>query len=193
LLLAADQAFDQSMSAIPLGMKIPGVHWQIQCTVHPRIAEITAGLVRTSLDLRPVEAARSDAYGYESTMEMIQQVKQTTGRDVVLHFTALEMDNDPGCSVGTSMAEALVFWVSHGASDHDIQHKGENALACVGGPEPPDSPDNRNWGRIRNVFSHAPYRGFTLLRLVNDGCDPWQTDKNDYAAFVTDFVVPASR
>jgi beta-amylase len=173
LLLAADQAFDQSMSATPLGMKIPGVHWQIQCTVHPRIAEITAGLVRTSLDLRAVGAARSDSYGYKSIMETIQQVKQTAGRDVILHFTALEMDNDPGCAVGTSMAEALVFWISHGASDHGIQHKGENALACVDGPEAPNSADDRNWGRIRNAFSNAPYQGFTSLRLVNDGCNPW--------------------
>jgi beta-amylase len=190
LLLAADGAFDQALGGAPLGMKIPGVHWQIQCALHPRIAEITAGLVRTSLDLGTTEAARADAYGYESTMEMIERVKRTAGRDVILHFTALEMDNDPSCAVGTSMAEALVFWISHGASDHGIVHKGENALACVGGPEPPGSPDNRDWGRIRNAFSHAPYRGFTLLRLENGGCDPWRTDKGDYAAFIDNFAMP---
>jgi hypothetical protein len=87
------------------------------------------------------------------------------------------------------MAEALVFWISQGAADHGITHKGENALACVNGPEPPGSPDDRNWGRIRNAFTHAPYRGFTMLRLVETGCNPWQTDKDDYADFIDDFVV----
>jgi hypothetical protein len=99
------------------------------------------------------------------------------------------MDNDPGCPAGTSMAEALVFWISHGASDHNIVHKGENALACVNGPEPPGSLDDRNWARIRNAFSHAPYRGFTLLRLETSGCNPWQTGKSDYASFIDDFVM----
>ena len=188
VLLAADTAFGGAFGAIPLGMKIPGVHWQMKCTPHPRIAEITAGLVRTSFDLRPVDAARSDAFGYRSTMEMVDQVKQSAGRDVVLHFTALEMDNDPGC-VGTSMAETLVFWISHGAADHGITHKGENALACVDGPEPAGSPDDRNWGRIENAFIHAPYRGFTLLRLVETDCNPWQTDRNDYANFISTYVV----
>ena len=79
VLLAADTAFGGAFSSIPLGMKIPGVHWQIKCTPHPRIAEITAGLVRTSFDLRPVDAARSDAFGYRSIMEMIDQVKQACG------------------------------------------------------------------------------------------------------------------
>jgi hypothetical protein len=187
VLLAADGAFTGAFDSIPLGMKLPGVHWQLKCTPQPRVAEVTAGLVRTSLDLRPVDAARADAYGYRDVMEMLAEVKQTAGRDLVLHFTALEMDNDPGC-VGTSMAEALVFWISQGAADHGITHKGENALACVNGPEPPGSPDNRNWGRIRNAFTHAPYRGFTMLRLVEGGCNPWQTDKNDYASFIDDFV-----
>jgi hypothetical protein len=188
VLLAAGSAFGGAFTSIPLGMKLPGVHWQIKCTPQPRIAEITAGLVRTTFDLRPVDAARVDAYGYRSILEMLRQVKQAAGRDVILHFTALEMDNDPGC-VGTSMAEALVFWISQGAADHGITHKGENALACIDGPEPPGSLDNRNWGRIRNAFTHAPYRGFTMLRLVQTGCNPWQTDKNDYAAFIDDYVV----
>ncbi len=187
VLLAADAAFGGGLASIDLGIKLPGVHWQIKCTPHPRIAEITAGMVRTSLDLAPTDAARPDAHGYKSIMEMIDQVKQAAGRNVVLHFTALEMDNDPGC-VGTSMAEALVFWISHGAADHDITHKGENALACVGGPEPPGSPDDRNWDRIKNAVTFAPYSGFTLLRLVETGCNPWQTDRDHYAGFIATFA-----
>jgi hypothetical protein len=195
ILLEANNAFDQSMRSVPLGVKIPGVHWQMKCVEHPRIAEITAGLIRTTLDLSPTAAARVDSYGYKSILEMLQTVKQATGREVILHFTALEMDNDPACPLApseganTSMAEALVFWISQGATDHGLVHKGENALACVGGSEAPGDPDNRSWERIRNVYSNAPYRGFTFLRLVGTGCG-WQFDKDHYASFIAEFVQP---
>jgi len=115
---------------------------------------------------------------------MIAAVKQQTGRDIILHFTAAEMDNDPACGPGNSMAQALVFWISQGAEDRHIQHKTENALACV--ETPPD--DDRTWGSIRNVFSHAPYQGFTFLRLTSAGCNPWQVDKDQYQAFIRDYV-----
>jgi hypothetical protein len=61
LLLAANAALDGAMATVPLGMKIPGVHWQMACTPTPRIAEITAGLVQTTLNLQPVPEARADA------------------------------------------------------------------------------------------------------------------------------------
>ncbi len=183
LLLAAAATFDGPWAEVPLGMKIPGVHWQMMCTPTPRIAEITAGLVQTSLNLQSVGEARSDAFGYKAIIDMVSNVKAQVDRDVVLHFTALEMDNDANCGLGTSRAEALVFWISHGAEDRGITHKGENALACVGGPEP-GSPDNRSWDKIQNTFDHAPYSGFTLLRLTNKGCAPWSHDKGHYRAFI---------
>lgn len=189
LLVAAADALDGPFKAVPLGMKIPGVHWQIKpCAPHPRIAEITAGLVQTTLDLRPESAARADAYGYKRILDMIADVKNRTGRDVVLHFTAAEMDNDPACGDGNSMAEALVFWISQGAQDRNIRHKSENALACVAKPG-----DDRTWESVRNVFSNAPYRGFTLLRLVDRGCpddpagSPWGTDQAAFASFIGDY------
>jgi hypothetical protein len=117
LLIAADAAFSGPFQSIPLGMKIPGVHWQMMsCAAHPRIAEITAGLVQTTLDLRPVEQARGDAYGYKRIVDMVADVSSRTGRDVVLHFTAAEMDNDSACGTSNSMAEALVFWIAQAAA-----------------------------------------------------------------------------
>ena len=185
VLLAADQSLGGTMDKIPLGMKIPGVHWQMMaCATRPRIAETTAGLVQTSLNLSPTPQARPDAYGYKRILEMVSEVRGLAGRDVILHFTAAEMDNDPACGDGNSMAEALVFWISEGAQDRGIRHKGENALACVDTPR-----DDRHWEAIRNVYSNAPYRGFTLLRLSNGGCNPWQTDKAAYEAFIKDYDV----
>ena len=185
VLVAADGAFGGTFKAIPLGMKIPGVHWQMKaCAPHPRIAEITAGLVQTTLDLD----ARADAYGYQRILDMIADIKNQTGRDVILHFTAAEMDNDPACGDGNSMAEALVFWISQAAQDRNIHHKSENALACVAKPG-----DDRNWESIRNVFSNAPYQGFTLLRLVDHGCpgdpagNPWGIDRANFTSFIKDY------
>jgi len=190
LLLAAHNAFDGAMRSIPLGMKIPGLHWQMQCSEHPRIAEITAGLIQTSLNYN---ARHPAAFGYKNIMDMIADVKISTNREIILHFTALEMDNDANCGVGTSLAEALVFWISQAAEDRGITHRGENALGCVNDPEDPTSADNRSWDRIRNVFTYALYSGFTFLRLTNAsgefGCIPWNSvDKERYREFIKDYV-----
>jgi len=193
MLLAAHDALDGPLQSIPLGMKIPGIHWQMQCTRHERIAEVTAGLIPASLD---PQAHQSDAFGYKRVMEMIAEVKRATQREVILHFTALEMDNDPNCEIangGTSMAEALVLRISQAAKDHGITHRGENALGCVG-DEDPNTDDNRSWDRIGKAFTHASYSGFTFLRLTrrpNRGCVPWNADDQErYHAFIHKYVSP---
>jgi hypothetical protein len=184
LLLAADETLVGAMEGIPLGAKLPGINWQMMSCgpdPRPRIAEITVGLVRTSLDL----SERSDAYGYAPIMDMLADVKQQIGRDLILHFTAAEMDNDAVCGEGGSQAKTLVFWISQAAQDRKITHKSENALACVDTPG-----DDRSWDHIRNVFTHAPYKGFTLLRLTHTGCNPWGVDKAQYQGFIRDFPPP---
>lgn len=174
-------------SSLPMGMKIPGVHWQMQNTPTPRLAEIAAGVVQSSLDLN----AEPDAYGYKGILDMVAQAKNDTQREIVLHFTAAEKGDDKeDCPVdqnrtNTSMAEALVFWISHGAAHHNITHKVENANECVGHSNGPC--DAHSWEHIASVFEFAPYSGLTFLRLTKTGCDPWDTDKNDYAKFINTF------
>ena len=77
-----------------------------------------------------------------------------------------------------------MFWISQAAQDCNIHHKSENALACVAKPG-----DDRNWESIRNVFSNAPYQGFTLLRLVDHGCpgNPWGIDRANFTSFIKDY------
>jgi beta-amylase len=195
VLLDAHQALDGPMQAIPLGMKIPGIHWQLQCTPHPRMAEVTAGLIPTNLNQ---QAHRPEAFGYRKVMEMIAEVNRSIHpREVILHFTALEMDNDAHCGIGnggTSMAAALVLWVSQAAAKHGITHRGENALGCVG-DEDLNTDDNRSWGHIENAFTHASYSGFTLLRMTSRrdewGCVPWNAvDKERYRTFIQRYVSP---
>ena len=175
-------------SSVPLGMKIPGVHWQMENTPTPRLAETAAGVIQTSLDLNAEPVARKDAYGYKGILDMVAQAKNDTQREIVLHFTAAEKGDDQlNCPIGqnTSMAEALVFWISHGAADRGITHKVENANACVGHSNGPC--DAHSWEHISNVFEFAPYSGLTFLRLTKNGCDPWDTDKNDFANFINTF------
>lgn len=174
VLHAAHDAFNGPMAGVPIGMKIPGVHWQIKdCAWRPRIAEITAGLIQTSIN----HNRRPGAYGYANIMNMINEVKTNTGREVILHFTALEMENDGNCSDDSSMAEALVFWISHGAQDRALTLRGENALAA-------GIKTDSGWERIENAFRWAPYSGFTLLRI-----NEWNnTAKDRYQDFILHFV-----
>jgi beta-amylase len=176
-------------ASVPLGMKIPGVHWQMQNTTTPRLAEIAAGLVQSSLDLESEPVARKDAYGYKGILDMVAQAKEDAKREIILHFTAADKGNDDqqSCPINrnTSRAEALVFWVSRGAADRDITHKIENANPCVGHAN--DACDSHSWEHISNVFEFAGYSGLTLLRLTKKGCDPWDTDKDDYGSFIAKF------
>lgn len=189
ILLAADAAFAGGLRRVPLGMKIPGIHWQIKaCSARPRIAEITTGLLQTRLDLRPIAAARRDAFGYKAILDMVAEVKRRAGRDVIVHFTAAEIDDDAACGPGgNSLAQSLVLWISQGSVDRDLTHKAENALACVDNPG-----DDRSWANIRTVFRRADYTGFALLRLsgkpdCGEALSPWEADRRAYAGFIRDF------
>ncbi len=117
-----------------------------------RSAEIAAGLIPSDLDL----SSDDTGHGYQSIME-VAAAYQYLSRGVVLHFTCLEMDNDPD-GEGQSLAQDLVFWVSQEADRQGVPIKGENALA--GGV----TQDN-GWDNIENAFSWASYSGLTVLRI----------------------------
>ena len=139
------QAFNGAMDAIPIGIKIPGVHWQMTNTDQPRTAEICAGLINTDL-------ARANDHGYSPLLAM---VKESSAR---LHFTCLEMNNHQADS--TSLAQDLVFWIAQGASKIDLHIGGENAL--------PGGMDSRQfWDNIKNAILWGPYDALTILRIDN--------------------------
>ncbi len=190
MLKAADNVFDGEYDAIPIGMKMPGIHWQMQCTKTPRIAEITAGLVQAG-SYPPLSVENDDdSYGYAPLFEMIHSLKEEiNGRDIILHFTALEMDNDIACHMeqpiyGTSRAEMLVYWISQNAKDKGITLRGENALQWVGEPDNPYG-ENRSWVKISNAIRYGYYSGFTFLRLWNR--ESWEYDKKNYEDLIRAF------
>lgn len=138
-----ESAFDDSMDGIALGIKIPGVHWQMTGNT-PRIAEISAGLINHEFD------ADNNGHGYYPITSMIQSHSNS-----ILHFTCLEMSNNPSQS---SLAQDLVFWVAKAAEDKGVVIKGENALS--GGND-----GSAYWDNIDNAMTWASYKGLTVLRM----------------------------
>ena len=139
-------------SGIPLGIKIPGIHWQMSSPTMPRSAEITAGLISTDNDI----FSETTGYGYFRIIEMIKHAN-TEHRPVVLHFTCLEMDNNPS-TPNYSQAKNLVFWVDQAAKSQNIEIMGENALSS-------GVKNERGWDNIDNAIRWGSYRGLTTLRL----------------------------
>ncbi|MFQ6170443.1 family 14 glycosylhydrolase [Oryzobacter sp. R7] len=151
MLDAVAGALGTSFAGVPLGYKIPGVHWAMTNPSYPRAAEVAAGLVQTSIDMN----AGATGHGYTKVVSLATQVNTT--RQVILHFTCLEMSNEYS-SPAYSGAQDLVFWVAQHAQSKGVAIKGENALA--GGVA-----TSAGWDNIVNAFDYAPYVGLTVLRV----------------------------
>jgi hypothetical protein len=148
---AVSSALGTSFANAPLGYKIPGVHWAMTNPSFPRAAEVAAGLVQTSVDMN----AAGTGHGYTKVVGLAKQI--TTARQVILHFTCLEMSNTYSAPA-YSGAQDLVFWVAQHAQSLGVPIKGENALA--GGVA-----TSAGWDNIVNAFDYAPYVGLTVLRV----------------------------
>lgn len=169
-------AFDGAFADIELGMKIPGIHWKMSSGDNTqRSAEIAAGLIPSDIDLN----ATNTGHGYADIVG-VPASYQNLARGVVLHFTALEMNDDPYGS-GQSLAQSLVFWVAEEAEAQGVPIKGENALA--GGVT-----SDTGWNNIENAFDYASYSGMTVLRInqVTTG----GTGQYRYTNFINNYLVP---
>ena len=149
LIQAAIDAFDNQMGGIEIGIKIPGIHWTMGDPNYPRLAELTAGLIRSSTD----NWVPSTGHGYDS----IVSAAAGWSRHINLHFTCLEMGNE-NYAPAYSRAQDLVFWVADAASRAGVSIKGENALA--GGVT-----THAGWNNIENALTWASYSGLTVLRM----------------------------
>ncbi|MBF7073327.1 family 14 glycosylhydrolase [Glaciecola sp. MH2013] len=157
MLTIADKAFSGDFKDISLGYKIPGIHWQIpesaQTIPNARSAEIAAGLIPASS-----QYDHSNAMGYSNILSIASDFSKTYGREVIVHFTALEM-NDNAHAPAHSMAKSLVRWVAKGAQDLNLIIKGENALAA-------GVYSVRGWNNIKDALS-LHYSGITVLRITD--------------------------
>jgi len=177
MLETAHESFSGAFATVPLGIKIPGVHWQMASTAsHPRIAEITAGQIRTSADY----SSSASGHGYGATVAMVHRFHNI--RAVNLHFTALEMDNCEemqACQDNFSQAKALVFWVAQAADANQVTIKGENALA-------EGVKSDHGWDNIENAFTWASYNGLTVLRIGEVTDSP--TGRARYQRFIAHYA-----
>ena len=165
------RALGRDFPEADVGYKVPGIHWSMTNPAHPRAAEVTTGLIQTSVDLD----SWATGHGYQRIVELANRFDGGP-REVVLHFTALEMD-DQDVPPQYSLAQTLVEWVGDHAYRAGVGLKGENALA--GGVQ-----SDEGWDNIAEAFATWGYLGLTVLRM-NDVASG--TGATRYAEFIATY------
>ena len=167
-----------SFPTAKIGYKFPGVHWAMTNPAYPRAAEVAAGLIQTSVDFN----ADASGHGYANIVGLAKTLA-SSGRDIVLHFTCLEMDNE-NFPPQYSLAQTLVFWVANEAKRQGVTIKGENALA--GGVA-----NDHGWNNIINAFDFASYTGLTTLRIGEVAGGTGQARYSDFIRKYRSSVFPS--
>ena len=145
--------FDDAVwRSIPIGIKVPGIHWEISDPQAPRVAEITAGLIKPHPTLGP--------HNQREYVQLLDQLVPSEHRSrIVLHFTCLEMINKD--YEGYSRAADLVGWFADAAHELGIALMGENALAG-------ELYGEQGWKQIASALHRTPgFGGITFLRMQN--------------------------
>lgn len=158
MLDSALAAFNNELAVVELGFKIPGIHWKMAASDHSRrSAELAAGLIASDSPY-----LSENGFGYAGIIALAAHYAMQP-RGVILHFTALEMDDNPAAA-SQSMAKSLVAWVGAEAARQQVTIKGENALSA-------GVTQQHGWDNIAAVFAAGYYSGMTVLRLaqVTDG------------------------
>lgn len=145
------EVFDSGqLKMVPLGIKIPGIHWAISDPTMPRVAEVTAGLIAVHPDLNSTNQQE-----YSNLLKELLTV--STKFRTVVHFTCLEMINKD--YEGYSRAQDLVDWMGEAAADYGVSLMGENALSY-------ELHGDQGWGQMeRALTKDKGYDGLTLLRM----------------------------
>ncbi|WP_432464506.1 family 14 glycosylhydrolase [Agarivorans sp. QJM3NY_33] len=143
---------DDSFGQVPVGIKIPGIHWVVSDPKLPRAAEITAGLIAVHPTL-----SRHNQQEYLGLLKaLLPEGKQNRA---AIHFTCLEMINKD--YEGYSRAADLVDWMADAATECQVSLMGENALAG-------ELYGEQGWKQMARALTRSPgYDGLTLLRMQN--------------------------
>lgn len=151
---------------IDIGAKIPGIHWRTgvndggKITIGDRLAELNAGLIRTSSnDWHSDELGR----GYRPLLSGIKDASTQPGAGrFTLHFTCLEMLDGWDGPKANALPHSLARWVGREAAHQGLRLKGENALNFTLG-------DWKSWESMRGHLNYPGHKGYydglTLLRM----------------------------
>ena len=159
----ANEVFStRGYATVPLGLKIPGIHWQTRVSAEGeplrlrRFPEIVAGLSTE-------DSCEQGVRSYSDLLGFLAEQLPERAVPYILHFTCVEKPNlyaDP--REGHSMAADLVEWVRRAAAADPIRSrillKAENALS--GGIYSPTQAR-----RICETTGRDPFSGMTFLRL----------------------------
>lgn len=160
-------AKDAPFRGIDLGAKIPGIHWRVgeikngQYVPGDRLAELTAGLIRTSGNDWNSDAA---GRGYRPILGMFTELTPpgTLGCRTVPTFTAMEMPDGADGPDVKSLPHTLSKWVGQEAQRQGLKLHGENALAGNIG-------NAQSWDLTRSLLDLPNQPGYfsavTLLRM----------------------------
>ncbi|MCF6192954.1 MAG: family 14 glycosylhydrolase [Kangiellaceae bacterium] len=154
---AAFKSFSGRFSAVPIGVKLAGIHWMMSSNApSPRATEMAVGTIYATDNLN----SRDAGYGYALLMKMLAKINQQ--RLVFLHFTNLEGDDADivNGQKSYSMAKTQVNYVATVANDHGVPLKGENAMDF--GVE-----THHGWDNIERSFNRNNFGGITILRINN--------------------------
>ena len=177
MIIDALTVFDDALVGVTVGIKIPGVHWQMGSNM-PRSAELCAGLLNNGFQVDVY--TNGCGIGYNGLLSMIKKMNSnsvnTSESKVNVYFTCLEMPNADS-SQAYSWACSLVYGVGKQANKLKLQIKGENALAPNNGWSWNGSPlsgtptGNKTYGgsdgpwAIINYAICNGYDGINILRV----------------------------
>lgn len=167
-------AKDAPFMGIDIGAKVPGIHWYVgerqgkTVQLNARLAELTAGLIRTSQKDWYNDA---DGRGYRPILSLFrefQTLRPGVGTRVVPAMTALELADGQDGQRAQSLPQTLAVWVGQEAQRQKLELRGENALSFT-------LSDANSWNRMSRLLNLPDqpgyYSGLTLLRMgdvVND-------------------------
>lgn len=153
MMQTANTAIQGQFRDAPIGLKLAGIHWRMADGSVPRIAELNGGVIRFD-DHSNLSA---DDHGYGPFLRMVRDLNSERPAGVILHFTCLEMKDDPS-EPAASQAGSLVQWIGQGSQKYQIPVGGENALNG-------SLWSHQCWDQIERAFNDGGYNRMTILRL----------------------------
>ncbi len=161
---------DAAFQGIDIGAKIPGIHWRYgvredgKFVQGDRLAELSAGLIRTSNNNEWFDSSKGA--GYRPILSMFtrhQPMRPGMGTRVVPAMTCLELSDGQDGKSAASQPHTLALSVGQEARRLKLTINGENALSGT-------LSDAGAWDNMRSLMQvpgekNGYYTGLTLLRI----------------------------